>query len=215
MPAKLNIAYFHQYHMSYDLIASYIQREMKFSHLQLHHFPTPESLTIAVKENKMDIVMINSSCLFDGFYLESEIRTMLSEICENKHTITIFFAKNMKPILLRKIAESGMDILISSHDTPNELVKGLMNVMMSPDKKPYISMEIKKNLQQKNDVLTPKEWEVINLVNQGYSLSQIASKKFRALSTISTQKRNAMNKLHVKNESELLRFLHQNTFLDY
>lgn len=210
--ASLNMTYFHQYHMSYDLIASYIRQEMKVSDLQLHHFPDPESLLNAVKENKMDIVMINSSCLFDGYFRETEIRKVLSVLCANKHTTTVLFAQNMKPVLLKKMAETGMDIMISSHDTPHELVTALMNAMMTANPEPYISQTIKAYLQQTQDELTTKEWEVINLINQGYSLSQIASKKCRAMSTVSTQKRNAMNKLHITSESELLRFLHQNTF---
>lgn len=208
----INMTYFHQYHMSYDLIASYIQQEMKVSHLKLHHFPDPESLLNAVKENKIDIVMINSSCLFDGYFRETEIRKVLSVLCANNHTTTVLFAQNMKPVLLKKMAGAGMDIMLSSHDTPHELVTALMNAMMTADPEPYISQSIKAHLLQTQDELTTKEWEVINLINQGYSLSQIASKKCRAMSTVSTQKRNAMNKLHIASESELLRFLHQNTF---
>lgn len=103
----INMTYFHQYHMSYDLIASYIQQEMKVSHLQLHHFPDPESLLNAVKENKIDIVMINSSCLFDGYFRETEIRKVLSVLCANNHTTTVLFAQNMKPVLLQKNGRRG------------------------------------------------------------------------------------------------------------
>lgn len=208
----INMTYFHQYHMSYDFIASYIQQEMKVSHLLLHHFPDPESLLNAVKENKIDIVIINSSCLFDGYLRETKIRKILSVLCENKHTTTVVFTQSMKPALLKKMAGAGMDIMISSHDKPDELVTALMNTMMTADPEPYISQSIKAHLLQTQDELTTKEWEVINLINQGYSLSQIASKKCRAMSTVSTQKRNAMNKLRIASESELQLFLHQNTF---
>lgn len=198
--------------MSYDLIASYIQSELNVGHLHLLHFHTPELLLKAVEENKANIVIINSSCLFDGCFKEAEIRKILAALCGNERTITIFFAQNMKAALLKKMIDVGVNIMISAQDTPQELVTALMTVMSTRNTDPYISMTIRAHLQQDYDALTTKEWEVINLIHQGFSLSEIASKKCRAMSTISTQKRNAMNKLHLKNESELLRYLHQNTF---
>lgn len=210
----LNMTYFHKYNMTYDLLASYVQRELQVSYFHLHHFPEPAALLKAVQENKIDIVIINSSCLFDGSFSDVEIRKLLNALCANSCAITVFFAREMNAALLKKMVETGVDIMISSHDTPQELITALKAVIASPDSGRYISQSIKENLQEKNDELTMKEWEVINLINQGYSLSQIASKKCRAMSTVSTQKRTAMNKLHLKNESELLRFLHQNTFFN-
>ncbi|QFG76503.1 hypothetical protein DMB90_04905 [Raoultella planticola] len=101
------------------------------------------------------------------------------------------------------------------HDTAHELLSALTKAIASPHAEPYISQTIKELLQHSSDELTTKEWEVLNLINQGYSLSQIASKKCRAMSTVSTQKRKAMDKLHLANESELQRFLHQNTFFNH
>ncbi len=208
----LNMTYFHKYHMSYDLIASFIQQEMNINHLYLRHFSDTKILLKAAEENRVDVIIINSSCLFDGCFSEAEIRKVLAALCGNKHITTVFFAQNMKAALLKKMLDAGVDIIISYQDSPQELVTALMSAMMSPSPGPYITPSVREHLQQECDDLTPKEWEVINLIQEGYSLSEIASKKCRAMSTVSTQKRNAMNKLHLKNESELLRFLHQNTF---
>lgn len=208
----MNIAYLYRYNILYDLISSFITRELKLNDLYLHQFHSTDSLLQSVERYEMDIVIIHSSCLFDGASSEAEIRKLLSELRNNKRTITVFFAQNMKSALLKKIVLSGMDIMFSSRDTPQELVLALVSMMNKSLPGRYISKTIRENLQKNDNALTPKEWEVINLISQGYSLSEIASKKCRAMSTISTQKRNAMNKLHLKNESELLCFLHQNTF---
>ncbi|MXF46285.1 hypothetical protein GR294_06890 [Raoultella sp. Lac2] len=201
--------------MTYDLITTCLQRELPTRYLTLHHLPDLNTLLSAVENNKIDILMINSSCLFDGFFHETEIRKMLSVICPHQQMVTVLFAQNMKPMLLRKMVHSGMNILISPHDTPHELLKALMSAIASPHAEPYVSQTIRELLQHPSDELTTKEWEVLNLINQGYSLSQIASKKCRAMSTVSTQKRKAMDKLHLTNESELRRFLHQNTFFNH
>ncbi len=211
----LNITYFHKYFMTYDLITTCLQRELQTHYLRLHHLPNLNALLSAVENNKIDILLINSSCLFDGFFHETEIRKMLSVICPHQRTVTVLFAQNMKPVLLRKMVSSGMNILISPHDTAHELLSALTKAIASPHVEPYISQTIKELLQHSSDELTTKEWEVLNLINQGYSLSQIASKKCRAMSTVSTQKRKAMDKLHLANESELQRFLHQNTFFNH
>lgn len=206
----LNMTYFHKYHISYDLIASFVQQEMNIPHLHLQHFSDLKSLITAAEENSFDIIIINSSCLFDGSFRETEIRKLLTALCRNKNITTVFFAQNMKAALLKKMLDAGVDIMISSQDPPQELLTALMNAMISSTSETYISQSVREHLQQEHAVLTPKEWEVINLIQQGYTLSEIASKKCRAMSTISTQKRNAMNKLHLRNETELLRFLHQN-----
>lgn len=63
----LNITYFHKYFMTYDLITTCLQRELQTHYLRLHHLPDLNALLSAVENNKIDILLINSSCLFDGF----------------------------------------------------------------------------------------------------------------------------------------------------
>lgn len=213
-PRTINMTYFHKYNMSYDLIASFIQQQMNISHIYLQHFPDPKTLLTAAQENNIDLVIINSSCLFDGTFREAEVRKMLTDLCSNKKIITVFFAQNMRAALLKKMLDAGINVIISSEDTPQELVTALKSVMISSSEETYVSRSVREHLQQEYVALTPKEWEVINLIHKGYSLSEISSQKCRAKSTISTQKRNAMNKLHLRNESELLRFLHQNTLFN-
>lgn len=208
----LNITYFHKYNMSFDLIASFIQQKMNISHLSLHHYSDFKSLLAAVEKNNIDIIIINSSCLFDDNFLRADIKKVLATLCENENIITIFFAQNMTSALLKKIIDTGMDIVISAQDTPQELITAVRSVIMQPARKNYISACLQKHMQQEHADLTPTEWEIMNLIKKGYTPSEIASKKCRALSTISTQKRNAMNKLRLRNENELLCFLQQNAF---
>jgi two-component system capsular synthesis response regulator RcsB len=212
VPSTLNVTYFNKYHMIYPLIASYIQNELGVSTLNFKKFRGIEWLLQAVTENQIDIVIISSSSLFDGSFNEVEIRRLVASLCENKRIITVFFAQNMKPIMLKKIASTGINIILSARDAPQELVGALGKLFNDPSVSRYVSRSIKEELKHNPMALSSKEWEVINLINEGYSLSEIASKKCRAMSTISTQKRNAMSKLNVKNEGELLSFLYQHTF---
>jgi two-component system, NarL family, captular synthesis response regulator RcsB len=208
----INMTYFHKYHMSYDLITSFLRQEMNNTQFNLHHFPDVKSLLKAAEENRIDVIIINSACLFDGSFRETEIKKVLSVLCGNENIITVCFTQNMRSVLLKKMLDAGVNIMLSLQDTPQELVNALRSIMPASSAETYISRSVHEHFQEECTDLTPKEWEVINLIQEGYSLSEIASKKCRAMSTISTQKRNAMNKLHLRNETELLRFLHQNAF---
>ncbi|MBD8162479.1 hypothetical protein [Erwinia persicina] len=119
----------------------------------------------------------------------------------------------MNKNFLKKTVNFGISMMISVRNTPLELTSALVNILPPPQCRPYISSKVMKRLQQESDVLMPKEWAVSNLIHQGDSPSEIVAKKCRALSTISTQKRNATNMLHVNNENELLRDLQQQAFL--
>lgn len=58
-----------------------------------------------------------------------------------------------------------MDIMFSSRDTPQELVLALVSMMNKSLPGRYISKTIRENLQKNDNALTPKEWEVINLIS--------------------------------------------------
>ena len=60
----LNITYFHKYFMTYDLITTCLQRELQTHYLRLHHLPNLNALLSAVENNKIDILLINSSWFF-------------------------------------------------------------------------------------------------------------------------------------------------------
>lgn len=205
----LTIAYLNSYHIFYDLIASYIQHELSADKVELLRCESLNSLRIAVSQQKVDIVLIHSNNLLDGQCQRVEIRKALTSLSNEENVRTIFIAENIKSLVLKKIIALGVNAIVSTSDTPQELMTAISGEHTEDEC--YLSHKIKGEVKQSCRSLTEKEWEVVNLINQGYSLTEIASKKFRAMSTVSTQKRNAMNKLHLKNEGELLRFLHQNT----
>ncbi len=57
--------------------------------------------------------------------------------------------------------------------------------------------------------LSLKEIEVVRLLANGMSVTQVASYLHRSVKTISTQKTNAMQKLGLKNDSELFHYAQQ------
>ena len=207
---EMNVTFFHTYHMMYELVTCYIQKNLHVSNLKLHNFRMVDALLQAVNQNQVDIVMINSASLFDSQFSNVEIRNILTCLCDNSRVTTILFTHNIEPMLLRKILAMGVDIILSSADSPEEIGHALDYMHSRSSPLSYVSKSLRESLNKHGSMLTPKEWEVLNLINQGFTLSEISAMKCRAMSTISTQKHNAMSKLQLKSNSDLLRFMHLN-----
>jgi len=63
-----------------------------------------------------------------------------------------------------------------------------------------------RNLQERVDSLSPREFEVLRLFVQGASITEIAGQLHRSVTTISAQKTSAMRKLGAQNNQELISF---------
>jgi two-component system capsular synthesis response regulator RcsB len=63
--------------------------------------------------------------------------------------------------------------------------------------------------QPRAGVLSAREWEVFRLYVDGMTIGQIAVKLERSAKTISTQKRNAMRKLGLETEADLIDYAYQ------
>jgi two-component system capsular synthesis response regulator RcsB len=57
--------------------------------------------------------------------------------------------------------------------------------------------------------LTPRELEVVRLFATGHRLSEVAEKLNRSPGTVGTHKFNAMQKLGVSNNAELIRYAYE------
>jgi two-component system capsular synthesis response regulator RcsB len=63
-----------------------------------------------------------------------------------------------------------------------------------------------RNLQERVDSLSTREFEVLRLFVQGVSITEIAGRLHRSVTTISAQKTSAMRKLGAQNNQELISF---------
>ncbi|UHO31039.1 LuxR C-terminal-related transcriptional regulator [Citrobacter rodentium NBRC 105723 = DSM 16636] len=80
-----------------------------------------------------------------------------------------------------------------------------------PENIPFISKNLMQIVDETDDrQLSPyaKEWEVLYLVAQGCSISDIAGRKNKSNSTVATQKQNAMKKLNLSSNSELIKYMY-------
>ena len=63
------------------------------------------------------------------------------------------------------------------------------------------------------ETLTSSELEVIRLFAMGYSLTEIAQNRKRSVSTVATQKYNAMRKLLLSSNTDLIKYVYSQNML--
>lgn len=112
--------------------------------------------------------------------------------------------------ILRKACDYGVRAIVSKNDAVEETVLACHHVVNQSDC--YVSSSFC-NLKastgkggERGCTLTPRELEVVRLFSSGYSLAEIAQRQNRTISTISTQKYNAMRRLGVSSNIELIRY---------
>lgn len=114
------------------------------------------------------------------------------------------------PYVFSNLLELGGRVLISKHDPQEEILRALRFARDTPEKN-YFSPRLYPLLERvtlnkiNNQELTNKELEVVKLLASGIPLVHIAKIKNRSISTVATHKYNAMRKLGISTNAELIR----------
>lgn len=115
--------------------------------------------------------------------------------------------------VLQALLQIGIQGLLLKKSVIAELEKTVKKVLLGSV---YIGETVRELLNEQgiNQYSTPielslKEIEVVRLLTNGMSVTQVASYLNRSVKTISTQKTNAMQKLGLKSDSELFHYAQQ------
>ena len=115
--------------------------------------------------------------------------------------------------VLQALLQIGIQGLLLKKSVIAELEKTVKKVLLGSV---YIGETVRELLNEQgiNQYVTPvelslKELEVVRLLANGMSVTQVASNLHRSVKTISTQKTNAMQKLGLKSDSELFHYAQQ------
>ncbi|SAL14725.1 response regulator [Caballeronia sordidicola] len=118
-----------------------------------------------------------------------------------------------QPQMLAGLLDLGADALVDKRDCMESLNQAMVAVI-GGDR--FVSMHadalLKSHIENKPSqagVLSAREWEVLQLYAGGMSLISIADRLERSIKTIGTQRRNAMRKLGLETEVQLLNYLRQ------
>lgn len=122
----------------------------------------------------------------------------------------ILLTSQNHPAILMKAFDYGVRAIVSKSDPVEEILRACQGVMQQGGRYLSPTISLLKNEydseSSKDSALTPKEFEVVRLFSSGCSLAQIAARQNRTISTISTQKYNAMRRLGITSNTELIRY---------
>lgn len=130
-------------------------------------------------------------------------------------TQLVVFTMLHNPAVFAQLLALGIRGLVSKNDEMQEVVLAL-RALRSGIGLPYCSPSVRSALShqvvrpgQAMQALSQRELEVVRLFAQGHSLDEIAGNLGRAKTTVATHKKNAMDKLGVLSNAELIRYAYE------
>ncbi len=107
---------------------------------------------------------------------------------------------------IQRMMSNGASGYVLKNATFEELMEAIETVM---DDRKYMSVEaastIKKNADSKRPVITRREKEVLTLIAEGMTNTEIADKLFISSTTVDTHRKNLLTKFEAKNTATLIR----------
>lgn len=208
-PKKLSVAIFYDFSLFQEEIAHYLEKETKGSNIEITFYHTMPTLFNAIENDRVNL-------LFTEFAFLSNNKTWLANskkfnrLCIERNIKRAILVANQHPYLLRHIIDMKFEATISV-DEGLAGIRRIIELIQYRENIPFISKNLMQIVDETDDrqcPLTPKEWEVLYLVAQGCSISDIAGRKNKSNSTVATQKQNAMKKLNLSSNSELIKYMY-------
>lgn len=111
---------------------------------------------------------------------------------------------NQQPVI-RNMTENGASGYVLKNASKEELLEAITTVMSG---KTYLSMEAALALRESDNelpVITRREKEVLILVADGFTNSEIAAKLFISIPTVNTHRKSLLTKFKVNNTAGLIK----------
>jgi Response regulator containing a CheY-like receiver domain and an HTH DNA-binding domain len=115
--------------------------------------------------------------------------------------------------MVEKMMESGALGYVLKNGTREELIDGISACMRGEK---YLSGDISRSIQKNaalRPVLTRREKEVLCLIAEGLTNSEVAEKLFVSTATVDTHRKNLLSKFDARNTASLIRLATQHQFI--
>jgi two-component system, NarL family, invasion response regulator UvrY len=120
----------------------------------------------------------------------------------------------------QRILKAGADGYVNKDSAPDELVEAIRLIQSG---KKYISPSVGQllanNLNEKTEYphqkLSDREYQVMLLIAQGKTLTEIAQELFISVKTVHTYKNNIYQKMNINSNSELIQYVNHHKLLLY
>ncbi len=178
-------------------------------------------------QNEKDITIVGSSGTAAGcleYFINKTADIVLMdinlpdmngvELCKllkdmNKEIMVLALSTFNQGIYMNKIMEMGASGYLLKNLTRQELIDGIKTVNKGGVYFSFEAGKIYKSTLEKNNqlpVLTKREKEILKLVAEGLTNTQISHQLFISVDTVDTHRKNLYTKLDVKNTALLIRY---------
>jgi len=170
-----------------------------------------EALDKALK-NDFDIIVLDISM---------PVKTgldVLRELKEKKPGLNILMLSiHPEEHYALRVLKSGASGYLTKESAPEELITAIRRVSQG---KKYITLSLAEKLavdignpkeKLPHETLSEREYKVMCMIGSGKSLKEIASEMFLSIKTISTYRTRILKKMKLKNNSELIRYVIENS----
>lgn len=186
----------------------------EFPAAEIAEVPDAEELIKKVMEEKWDVVVSDLSMPGrSGLDALQQIKTSHPNL-----PVLILSIHPEEQYALRAL-KSGASGYLSKDTAPDELVKAVQKVLLG---KKYISQSIAEKLantfssgtgKSPHESLSDREFDVMKLLANGKSVSEIADMFSLSVTTVSTYRARVMAKMDMKSNSDLTRYAIENNLI--
>lgn len=175
-----------------------------------------QELLDRLTEGSWDLIVTDLS--MESARSETDGLNLVAILCKRHPSVPVivFTMLNNDDVLLR-LSRSGVAGIVDKCEGVAEFQSAVLKVMNH--QRPFFSERIRSRLQLRcgnvaaqgrSLTLTKKELDVIRYVAAGTSLTQIAQRINRSISTVATQKSTAMKKLGLQTNADLVKYAQEN-----
>jgi two-component system nitrate/nitrite response regulator NarL len=108
---------------------------------------------------------------------------------------------------IQQMLEAGVSGYILKNSTLQEVLKAVQQVYLGETYfDPQINVEDNSSAKHKKTLLTNRQYEILKLIGEGKTTSEIAEELFIGVHTVSTHRKNMARILGLKGKGELLRY---------
>jgi len=165
-------------------------------------------LLILLQQHRCDLLITDFSMPGD---IRNDGLVMIQQLRRDYPNLPILVLTQLQnSAILQSLIQTGVKGLILKKSVVNELADAIRQILNGHH---YIAPSVQSlladaGISHKDSVnpLTPKESEVVRLLANGMSVTQVAEYLHRSVKTISTQKKSAMLRLGLLNDSALFQY---------
>lgn len=172
-----------------------------------HSCLSSRELALSLAADPVDMIIAEDIFLLRE-HLHGDASVLRQYLQRGKLLVTTDFPP---AFILSSLLDMAVGMLISKQDPPQEMLQAIRIAKDCPGEH-FFSSTVYTILEQltlnkiNGQDLTKKELEIIQLLASGLSLVQIAKLKNRSISTVATHKYNAMRKLGISSNADLIRY---------